>query len=93
MGLEESIEIATAELGDGEIMTVGEFIQGVIMGGFIDYDGYVQFITCEGNERRELKDIYYNIFFNEVYYNESYTCDIVSFCTMNNITEVIWYGR
>ena len=85
-----------------EVMTVGEFIDRILDGTFIDYDGYCRLAIEKDNKLMEITNVYYCISFDETclqsekeielpfFYNNM---SLVDFCKYFGIKKVVWYNK
>lgn len=77
----------------GDLMTVGNFIDKVLTGGFINYDGYAHFLVTKENILYEIEGATYDIDENIIKFNKIMIVDIVTFCKALGATKVVWYNR
>lgn len=80
-----------------EKMSVGQFIDKILEGVFIDYDGYCAFIIDKENEEYRVISATYSIDDDIVYIkdadDDTFTTDLLSFCYSYNIKKIIWFNR
>lgn len=85
-----------------EVMTVGEFIDRILDGIFIDYDGYCRLAIEKDNKLMEIMNVYYSISFDETSIQSEKEIDLpffynnmslVDFCKYFRIKKVVWYNR
>lgn len=80
-----------------EKMSVGQFIDKILAGLFIDYDGYCAFIIDEADEEYRVMNVTYSIDEDIVYIkdadDDTFTTDLLSFCSCYNIRKIIWFNR
>lgn len=85
----------------GDIMSVGEFVDNCVSGGFIDYDGSL-YLLRERKEDNEL--VYYelpfcyeiendNVFFFSIDGSQVDVGSLVYACKELNIKKIIWYNK
>lgn len=81
----------------GEKMSVGQFIDNILEGIFIDYDGYCVFIIDKANEEYRVINTTYSIDEDTVHIkdadNDTLTTDLLSFCYSYNIRKIMWFNR
>ena len=80
-----------------EKMSIGQFIDNILEGLFIDYDGYCAFIIDEADEEYRAINATYSIDEDIVYIkdadNDTFTTDLLNFCYSYNIRKIIWFNR
>ena len=73
------------------------FIDNILKGVFIDYDGYCAFIIDKSNEEYRVIGATYSIDEDIVYIkdanNDTFTTDLLNFCYSYNIRKIIWFNR
>ena len=89
--LEFNLTPYTEEAGD--VMTVGKFIDNILCGGFIDYDGYAHFLVSKDKILYEVEEAIYSIDDNIVEFNKDMTADLITFCNALEVTKVAWFNR
>ena len=81
----------------GDKMTVGQFIDKILEGVFIDYDGHCAFIIDKADEEYRVINATYSIDEDMVYIkdadNGTITTDLLNFCYTYNIRKIIWFNR
>lgn len=93
-------ELVLKKIGDtnyGDKMSVGQFIDKILEGLFIDYDGYCAFIIDEVDKEYRVMNATYSIDEDMVYIkdadNDTLTTDLLNFCYSYNIRKVTWFNR
>ena len=93
-------ELVLKKMGDTDYsdkMSVGQFIDKILEGVFIDYDGYCAFIIDKENEEYKVMNATYSIDDDIVYIkdadDDAFTTDLLSFCYSYNIRKIIWFNR
>lgn len=80
-----------------EKMSVGQFIDNILEGIFIDYDGYSVFIIDKTNEEYRVMNATYSIDEDVVYIKDAddttLTTDLLNFCYSYNIRKIIWFNK
>ncbi len=78
-------------------MSVGQFIDKILEGFFIDYDGYCAFIIDKENEEYRVINATYSIDKDMIYIkdadNDTLTTDLLNFCYSYNIRKIIWFNK
>lgn len=80
----------------GDEISVGLFVDNILNGLFIDYDGYCRFVIDKLDGKYEVLNARYSIDDDTVYLEtdaDTIETDLLSFCLAYDIKKVIWYNR
>ena len=93
-------ELTSKKMGNydyGDKMSVGQFIDKILEGVFMDYDGYCAFIIDKANEEYRVINAAYSIDEDIVYIkdadNDTLATDLLNFCYSYNIKKIIWFNK
>ena len=90
---DKDLNAAEIDINTGDILTIGEFVDNIIIGAFSDYDGFAKFIVNAHDKLYELIDIDYSIYLDEIFLDGEVLGDLISFCSNHHIYKVIWYNK
>lgn len=89
----EAVELKEDNEFEGHLISINSFINNILDGSFIDYDGHCRFVIEKDNKKYKFPDISYCIEDDLVTQGDNIYCSLLMFCLYNDIKEVVWYNR